>query len=368
MCLPGALSLLIFLGSVQGPVQAQVLKMTTDQLVSFIKSSIQLRHDDSKVADYVRRIKLSDKLDEHTVEVLQGMGAGPRTVVALRALSASSASLPAPPPPPPPTPVVVIPPPDSIEQKQILAQITEQAIDYTKNLPNFICTQVTRRYLDRTGQQNFALMDTIQERLSYLDHKEDYKVQMINGQSVTTVKHEQLGGATSSGEFGTMLEEIFNPETDTRFEWDHWATLRGRRTYVFSFRVEQSRSKYSIYSEEAHREIIAGYHGLIYADRDSKMVMRIKFDCDDIPAGFPVQKVSLDLNYDYTKIADQEFVLPLKSELTSQESGKYQIKNDIEFRLYNKFGAESTFIPDLPDPLPADKTQEQPAGAPSGKP
>ena len=48
------------------------MKMTADQLVSFIKSSIQLHHDDRKVAEYVNKIKLTDKLEDRRVEDLQG--------------------------------------------------------------------------------------------------------------------------------------------------------------------------------------------------------------------------------------------------------------------------------------------------------
>src|SRR5580693_6576595 len=76
------------------------LNMTADQVVTFIKSSIQLHHDDRKVAEYVKKIKLSDKLEDRRVEELQGMGAGPKTIAALRTLSSSSVSLPAAPPPP----------------------------------------------------------------------------------------------------------------------------------------------------------------------------------------------------------------------------------------------------------------------------
>src|SRR5882724_12349084 len=82
------------------------MKMTAEQLVSFIKSSIQLKHDDRKIAEYVRKIKLSDKLEDRRVEELQGLGAGPKTVAALRELSVASSTLavtpPAPPPPPKP--------------------------------------------------------------------------------------------------------------------------------------------------------------------------------------------------------------------------------------------------------------------------
>ena len=46
-----------------------------------------------------------------------------------------------------------------------------------------------------------------------MDGKEDYKVVLVNNLPVANMKHEQLGGITSSGEFGTMLYQIFAPQT-----------------------------------------------------------------------------------------------------------------------------------------------------------
>ena len=101
---------------------------------------------------------------------------------------------------------------------------------HSKGLPNFICLQVTRRYGDNSGLENYHLIDTIAERLSYFEEKEDYKLVSINGVPDTrSVRHEQLGGATSSGEFGSILKEIFDAETHTEFSWERWATLRGKR-------------------------------------------------------------------------------------------------------------------------------------------
>src|SRR5262249_48638099 len=146
------------------------------------------------------------------------------------------------------------PPPDSIEQKKILAEVTDNAINYSRNLPNFLCLQVTRRYVDQGSQGNFALLDTIAERLTYYDQKENYQVVSKNGIPTTGLKHEQLGGPISSGEFGSMLLEIFEPSSRTTFEWERWATLRGRRMHVYSFRVPQETSKYSIIAEEVKRQ------------------------------------------------------------------------------------------------------------------
>src|SRR5512132_4166576 len=81
--------------------------MSVPDLVTFIKSSIQLHNDDRAVASTVRRLKLTNRLDAGTVEDLQGMGAGPQTLAALRELVASSASQPVAVPVAPPPPVVI---------------------------------------------------------------------------------------------------------------------------------------------------------------------------------------------------------------------------------------------------------------------
>ena len=102
---------------VSAALQAQ-RQMTVAQLVSFVRSSLQQRNEDRQVADFVRKVTLTNRLDSRTVEDLQGRGIGPRTLAALRELVAATAKLPEPPPPEPPTAIAVIPPPDSVEQKR----------------------------------------------------------------------------------------------------------------------------------------------------------------------------------------------------------------------------------------------------------
>jgi hypothetical protein len=253
----------------------------------------------------------------------------------------------------------VIPPPSPAELKQILAEITQKALDYTKSLPNFICAQVTTRSYDPSGTEAWHMSDKVQEQLSYVDGKEDYKVTLVNNLPVNNMKHEQLGGITSSGEFGSMLHAIFTPETQTQFEWERWATLRGKRMFVYSFRVAQPNSDYSIHHQPSGRTIVAGYHGLIYADAETKQIMRIRMDCEGLEA-FPINQVTVTMDYAPTKISEQNFVLPMAAEVRSRE-GKALGKNVMQFSLYRKFSSEATITFDTPEPIPEDQLKEQPA-------
>src|SRR5262245_39668300 len=155
-----------------------------------------------------------------------------------------------------------------------------------------------------------------------------------------------------------MLKEIFEPESRARFEWERWATLRGRRMHVYTYHVPQETSKWSIVYERTDR-IVPAYGGLIYVDRDTHAVMRVTLEGEDLPVSFPVQQAGTVLDYDYVTIAGSEYVLPLKA-VVRMRSGRLLTKNESEFRMYNRFGAEAT-ITFEPEPLPEDATKEQPA-------
>jgi len=81
-------------------------------------------------------------------------------------------------------------------------------------------------------------------------------------------------------------------------------------------------------------------------------------EAEDIPPSFPIRQASTVLDYDFAKIADREYLLPLRAVVRMRQD-KLLTKNEVEFRLYRKFAAEAT-ITYTPDPLPEEQTKEQP--------
>ena len=347
------LALLLIVASLTALAQRQ---WSVDQLLSFLRSSIKLKQPDTQVAAEVRKVKLTQRLDDRTIEELQGEGLGSKTVQALKELAATTGSLPTPPPPPPKPVVVPIPPPSDEEQKRVLEEVTEYARSYVQKLPDFICSQATRKFVHTTGKESWRQTDLIQERLTYFEKHEDYKVVMVNDKP-TEVAHERLGGAMgSSGEFGSILAEIFAPETRTEFGWSRWTSINKRPMYVFSYHVPKERSNYRITSYSGPnfadpQTVVAGHHGEIVVDKGSRKVMRIYLHCEDLPAGFPVRSADLTLSYDNTRIGDSDYVLPLRAELKMRDDRNPPVKNLIQFYNYRKFGADTTIqFTDAPPP------------------
>jgi hypothetical protein len=228
--------------------------------------------------------------------------------------------------------------PDALEQKKVLSDATEFVIHHEINLPNFICNQVTRRFQDFNGS-GWRPIDIIVERLTYFEHREDYKVVEVNGRP-SSLPHNQLHGASSSGEFGSVLKGIFAPDTEAQFTWQTWFKLRGRKMYVFSYSVRKDRSNYHIVVPEGSIDLVTAYHGLIFIDSTRHFVHRITLNADGVPPSFPIQDVNLALDYEYTRIGDADYLLPLTFELRSRE-GNALIKNDVDYENYRKFGADT---------------------------
>jgi len=338
---------------------------TVEQIKSFIQSAIKLKNPDKEVADTLRKMKLSERLDLATVEALQGDGAGPKTVAALKALATESESLPQAAPPPPPPVYVPPPPPSSEEQSKLLDEVKDYAINYTHRLPDFICLEQTRRYVDTTGRESWRLADILTARLSYFNQREDYKLVSQNDRVITNESYASVGGALSMGDFGTGMRDIFDPASHASFAWERWTKLRGRRTHVFTYRIPLEFTRYTIeYQGEQKgdvQRIKVGYHGSVFVDKDLSTIVRITQEADNIPPTFPVLEAKETLDYDFTKIGDSEFFLPLVATVRMR-AGRQWTKNEKEFRLYRKFSADAVIKFDEKDmpPLPDDKTKEQP--------
>jgi hypothetical protein len=259
------------------------------------------------------------------------------------------------------------PPPSKEEQQRILAEARRNALEYTDRLPDFLCLQITRRYIDPSGlEMDWLQYDEVKSRVSYVEGHENYELVSVNNQ-VTERSFEDLGGATSTGEFGSLLKALFEPRTAASFTWARHSLLRGRPVYVFHFDVPRSRSIWRLTFTSTRGapsdQIVTAYSGLVYVDKETERTLRIKMDAEDVPSTFPIQQASTRLDYDYIDISSQPHLLPLKAEVRMR-SGRELNRNDVEFRLYRKFSAEATIsfdeIDGLED-LPAEASpSEQP--------
>jgi hypothetical protein len=104
-------------------------------------------------------------------------------------------------------------------------------------------------------------------------------------------------------EFGKLRDNILDPGSAAQFRWDHWTSLRGRVTHVYSFSVSAAESHYMIQAgtggSGTPASAAVAQRGLVFIDRESHRVTRIFAEAITIPPPLGVRNASALLDFDF---------------------------------------------------------------------
>ncbi len=239
----------------------------------------------------------------------------------------------------PPTAVAA---PTTEQLQTIIEDARKRALDYAKRLPNFICVEVTNRSVDASGNGRWKHRDSIAEMLSYHDSQETRTTLEVDGKR-SSLKRADMNSTwpLSVGEFGAMLNLVFQPSSKTEFDWKEAATMGdGSGTVqVLDYRVAPKDA--TIVLSQGNDEVAVGFHGLVYIDASTGGVRRVTLEADQVPHTFAVHQAAMTVDYDYVAISARDYLLPVRSTV-SLEKGHRKIElNEITFRNYRRFASRA---------------------------
>ena len=233
------------------------------------------------------------------------------------------------------------------DPQALIEQSRRKALEYSKSLPDFVCTELVNRYVDRRMRNQWTLSDKLTVKLSYFQQKEDHKLLLVNGQP-SDQDYTSLVGAVGEGEFGGTLESIFDPHSRTEFRWESWKTVHKRRAAVYNYSVARENSRYLLVAGVvgAEHRAVVGYHGSIEIDAESGEVLHFTYQADHIPKILELDYSTSSVDYDLAAVGGRDYLLPMHAE-TIMRSGSMAMWNEVEFKEYRKFSSDSniTFDP-----------------------
>lgn len=252
--------------------------------------------------------------------------------------------------------------PTELEVTGIIEKTRKKTLEAVEEMPDFVVKQQIQRSAAYAGTGNFRNLDKLVVAVSYRSSGEEtYRLLSKNGaiQQNAEAKgsYEEAGGTSSTGEFVTMLATIFKPESDAEFTPVQTDLVRGRETVIFDFSVARDKAKQQVVSGgpgEFTQSTITGMKGRIWIDRKEYRVLKVESEATEIPEGFPIRTARRTIDYDWTTIADEKYLLPLVSDvrLTFREkSSVYETRNLIRFTNYQKFGTEIIIGPEDSEPV-----------------
>jgi hypothetical protein len=222
---------------------------------------------------------------------------------------------------------------------QFLESVREKATAYTDSLPNFICTQITQRFI-RFFPGGWHQSDNFVADLSFYDKTEHYKILTVANKAAADTTMEKLSGTRSTGEFGTTLRALFDPRTNATFRLEGVDQTNGHDTVRIGYQVPKETSSRSInYNDQ--RTIVTAYRGRCWIDPASYQVVRLEDKAIAIPEDFPITRSEGATDYDLAEISGIKYWLPVRAEVLLVEgAAKVHTRNVIEFKKYRKFEAE----------------------------
>lgn len=238
------------------------------------------------------------------------------------------------------TPATALAPPPAGEMHALVESARERATEYTYSLPNFMCIEVTHRSIDPAGSGSWRHRDTIAELLRYHDETEQRVTLQVNGVR-SDLKRSDFHGTMTLGEFGGLLNAVFNAASQADFQWKETASLGSGTVQVFSYRVNREKSQFAITGVNNNTEIKVAYHGLVMIDSETYGVRRLTLEADDIPAGFPTRSAVMTVDYDYVSIGRHDYLMPIAGTVQVGRGKRSIEANEIEFRDYKRYGADS---------------------------
>lgn len=256
---------------------------------------------------------------------------------------------------PPPTTAPPVPPPgapaakpaapveeDEPEADPEIARARSVVAEMEAAMPDFLAEQITTRYASFNNEASWNRIDVVEAELAWSGGKEQYRNVRLNGRPVQG--GPETTGTWSTGEFLTTAADILSPATRASFVRLGRERVGARQAVVFEFAIRADNSHWVLVSSEGER-LRPAQKGQIWIDEATHRVLKIEQRAVSIPASFPQDKAECMVEFGPVTIGAASLLMPVRAETRGCIRGTVQCsKNEIVWRNYRKFGAESTII------------------------
>jgi VWFA-related protein len=223
---------------------------------------------------------------------------------------------------------------------------------YVDSLPDYIVKRSTTRY----GSNRPSVTETVGSVLHWQTlNIVTADVAAERGREVYTNirvndKPEKVlpqGGIWSYGEFTSDLIAVFGQQAAAVFTNPRSDSIRKRPVTVYEFSVDQAHSVWSVAASENRNGAadiwFPAYSGTVWIDRETGQTLRVSMQARDLPPDFPLDSILSVTDFDFVKIGDGTFLMPVHSDAYScHRGGTGCFRNENVFRDYNKFTAGAT--------------------------
>jgi hypothetical protein len=230
-----------------------------------------------------------------------------------------------------------------------VSKLCEFAFNYRHLLPDFIVQQTTT---SRTAHSTTVMT----AQVTFRKGRDYYSQITLNGKPVSAHSSSPSPGDvvfTSSGEFGSLLVDLFSRTTGAEFKFRKTATLQGVKVNIYDFQVARKNNGFWTLRNNTGRAYKPELRGQLWLDQATGYPLREMLQPLNVPADFGVISAGTEIDYAMTAVGDAgTFLLPVKSgtsiclgTFSDWQRWSWCTTNVLVFHDYHKFGATTRILP-----------------------
>ena len=232
---------------------------------------------------------------------------------------------------------------------QLLETMRTYVEHYVGNLPNFVCLQTIEEFAAGRKKGHWAKKNTSVFRLVFDGKHEKQSLELVNGRPPGSV-HQTVARRSliTEGEFAILLSNVFGAGSNATFEWKGWVDSDGRRLAAYDYSIDQEHSTLKLSLSDLAQAVLP-YHGSVYADPVSGAIWHISDEANEIPKAIKTRSIATSIDYRTVTLGNAAYLLPDRASVQVATDSGF-VRNDIYFRNYQKFEAQSTITFQSADP------------------
>jgi len=341
-------------------------RVSVQELAEMLRSFEEGKKSDAESANALKQVELSEELTRAALNSMVARAAGPLSTEQIYVLEARSANL-----APPPADMPAMAAPEEAARKEMLARAESYVARTYDQLPAMTATKTTLRFQDNvealaassglgSGARDAVTSSGFTNPATFVHYINSNASEVVSEHGMEKKPAEKdptkwgANGMISLAEPTPSLGRVFKEaQAAGDVQWLRWELINGKRMAVFSYSVPKQKSKVAVqvccfpkinqagvatfYSSttaptlgprgasgggvagnfQTHTEwheykAVAPYHGRLFIDPETGVVMRLIVEMDLKP-GEVVHQLDTRVDYDAVKAGSNTVVAPVKT-------------------------------------------------------
>jgi hypothetical protein len=206
-------------------------------------------------------------------------------------------------------------------------------LERVANMPNFVADETAKRYTTRKSSPDaWKLVDTIESEITFKGGEPTRQHVRINGKPW----NKPIPGLAWTPEFGTEIKPVFNPECPTTIDFEGRQEVLGKQLLAYRF-ASPSYGCFGIFD----KNYVPARTGRVLVEDPGGSMIQYEEEAGEFPKGFAVQSFREVTSWDYVKIGDASFLLPLTNDFFLGLAPGDLWHISVEFKSYRRFEASA---------------------------